>query len=149
MSDSKKNIQWKWWIITTLITVLGAGFYASQFLSNSFVRRDVYQLDRNENRADHMRIGAKISTLERTLTDVRIEQAQDIERSKLIDARLELLLKRTEETPNTPSERTRAERTKRDLQKTIEEQERRLEELENKQRVKRTFLSDPLSDLSS
>ena len=145
---AKKKIQWKWWIITVLVAVLGAGFYASQFLSNSFVRRDNYLRDREENRAEHLRIGQKIQTFEQTLTGVRIEQAQDTERSKLIDARLKLLLERTEDEPRTPRERSKADRQERDLQKTIDEQERRLRRLENDPRVKQVKGSDPLGDLS-
>lgn len=145
----RKKIQWRWWIITSFVAILGAGFYVSQFLTDSFVRRDTYIIDRAENRSDRVRIETKLEGFDKTITGIRIEQAQDTERSKLIDARLKLLIKRTDAEPRTPRERSRADRREQRLQETIEAQERRLKRLESDPRVKQANDEDPLGDLSS
>lgn len=141
-SSMKKRLQWKWWLITAVVALVGAGFAVSQHLTGSYVRRDDYQRAQVEHRTTHEKITSKMIDIEKSLTGVRIEQAQQTERSKLIDARLELLIQRSNEGPEN-------RREERDLRDTIELQEQRLKRLENDPRVKRLLSDDPLSDLSS
>lgn len=141
-SSTKKRLQWKWWLITVIVALVGAGFAASQHLTGSYVRRDDYQQAQTKHQTTHEKISSKMVDFEKTLTGVRIEQAQQTERSKLIDARLELLIQRSNDGPGNWRE-------ERDLRETIERQEQRLKRLENDPRVKRALSDDPLSDLSS
>jgi hypothetical protein len=141
-SETKKRLQWRWWLITVVVALIGAGFYASQHLTGSYVRRDDYQLAQTTHRESHKEITSKMVDFERTLNEVRIEQAQQTERSKLIDARLELLIERSNRSVPVNW------REEADLRETIERQERRLKRLENDPRSKQYPSDDPLSDLS-
>jgi hypothetical protein len=82
----EKKLQWKWWLITICITLLSAGFYASQYLTGSYLQRTIYDLDKKEHLKLHLRLDKKYFEFEKLLTEIRIEQATTNEK-------LEILLK--------------------------------------------------------
>jgi hypothetical protein len=152
VSLGRKDYKWIWWVAGVAAVLICIGWYSSQHLANAYVRRDTYTTFRNENNTAHNTINSRIVTFDDRLTTLRIEQAQEVERTKLISSRLELLLEVSEarqDPPRTKSERLSVERDQDVLRAEIAKQQKRLERLENDPRMRPTKTTDPLANLNS
>jgi hypothetical protein len=144
-----KKLQTKWWLITTIVVIAGAGFYASQHLTGIYIQKDDYQNHRNEHKQNHEKIDSKFTEFNKMLTGVRIDQARESERTKLIDARIELLLSRIENQDEVSRpQRDIINRDEFKLKQAIIIQEERIKRIENDPRIKRVLSDDPLDDLN-
>lgn len=141
----KKSMQWRWWLLGIAGTLVAFGFYVSQHLTTYETKSETQRL-REEHNKLHQNLDKKLEDLSLRLTDIRLEQVRQAEEGKLLDVRLELLMKVTSNRTSNREDRIDELETER-LKREVRVQESRLERLERNPRIRRAMPEDPIDAL--
>lgn len=129
----ERQTKWGTWaklMVGIVAAIFVAGFGAAQFVAGiartEDVRNDLAAAQARHDAA-HSTFGDRLKVIEDRTSDIRVDQVRAEERARLINARIELLLERTEASGQrrvVPARETL-------LMEVIEQQERRVEAVDS------------------
>jgi hypothetical protein len=137
----KKSMQWRWWLLGVAGALIAFGFYVSEHLTNYEKKSEALRL-REEHNKLHQKMDKRLDDLTLRLTDIRLEQVRQAEEGKLLDVRLELLMKVTSNRETDRGGRRVDEIETERLKREVRVQQSRLERLERDPRIRRAMPDD-------
>ena len=116
------------WSAGLVVAIFLGGFAVAGYL-NQYETKAAATVQQQQHIVEHSTVNAKLEDVGKRLIQVRVYQARDEERDKLVSRRLELLLERSDR-PTSTTERRQQETVEQRLTREIAVQEARVQALE-------------------
>lgn len=84
-------MQWRWWLIVVIVTILAAGFGSALWLDNRFASRAQAKVYRGQHKEEHKDQREKINDMRDDLEDMRVINAKIAVSQENSDDRLRII----------------------------------------------------------